>query len=287
MAQDIQSILQELDAGYNPQRQAINDQIAQLQPQADAQVQGLNQQKDSAYRDISRSAADRGMYFSSIPSQDQSDYVQKTYVPALAQVQTSLNSTKSSLLDSLNNVNLDQRKTAYGIRDAQLTREQAAADAAAARAAQAAQNASLGNLFGGGGNPTAPAPQNGKPDKYANVDRNAMQASVNNLLKTGNVARINQEYNAIKDSALKHGNIADQYKLELFNAAMQQNPNQPYNPTYANLIKQAMNYKAPAAKPGINYGKAVSTSLPNLVSGNPMGALSGGLMNALIQGIRR
>lgn len=147
MAQDISSILQELDAGYNPQRQAINDQIAQLQPQADAQVQGLKAQQSNAFNDITNGARDRGMGFSGIPIDEQAKYTAGTFLPAVAQVQQSLNTSKNSLVDALNNVNLDQRKTAYGIQSDQLTREQAAADAAAARAAQNAGIAGLANLF--------------------------------------------------------------------------------------------------------------------------------------------
>jgi hypothetical protein len=264
MAQAIDDILKELDAGYNPQRQAINDRITQLQPQADAQVAGLKQEQQNAFGDITNGARDRGIGFSGIPIAEQAKYTGSTFLPAVANVQSTLNTAKSSLYDNLNNINLDQRKTAYSIRDGQQTREQAAADAAAARAASAAQSTGLASLFGGV--TTQPVQKAAAVDPYAKVDRSAMQQSVNNLLKTNNVARINQEYNAIKQSAAR-GNVADKYKLELFDAAQKQNPNQPYNPAYATLIKQALNYKAPA--PVANQGFKAPTTFGGLV--NPLG----------------
>lgn len=157
MAQAIDDILRELDAGYNPQRQAINDRISQLQPQADAQVAGLKQEQTNAFGDITNGARDKGMGFSGIPIAEQAKYTGSTFLPAVAKVQQSVNDARSSLFDNLNNINLDQRKTAYGIQNDQLTREQAAAQAAAALKASQAQSASYGNLFSGAGGATAPA----------------------------------------------------------------------------------------------------------------------------------
>lgn len=160
MAQAIDDILKELDAGYNPQRQAINDQIAQLQPQADQQIQGLKAQQSNAFNDITNGARDRGMGFSGIPIDEQAKYTAGTFLPAVANVQQSVNTTKNSLLDSLNNVNLDQRKTAYGIQNNQQTLEQQAAQAAQARAdalaAQKAANAGASGLAGLFGNTAQP-----------------------------------------------------------------------------------------------------------------------------------
>lgn len=280
MAQDIDQILKELDAGYNPQRQAINDRITQLQPQADAQVAGLKQEQTNAFGDITDAARSRGMGFSGIPIAEQAKYTGSTFLPAVAKVQQSVNETKNSLYDNLNSINLDQRKTAYGVRDNQLTREQAAADAEAnRRASMESANAGAQGLLSMFGQNSQQAPAGNDP--YANVDRNAMQQSVTNLLKTNNVARINQEYNAIKKSA-GNGNLADKYKLELFDAAQKQNPNQPFNPTYANLIKQALNYKAVPQK-GYNYGQAAMTAIPGLLSANPTLGLTAALTRGLLR----
>lgn len=157
MAQDLGSIMQSLDAGYNPQRQLINDQIGQLPSQAASQTAGLQAQQNTAFDGITRSAQDRGMGFSGIPLQEQARYTSDNYLPAVAKVQESQNNAKTSLTDALNNVNQQQRTQAYGMQNDQLNREQQqaqfdATQAAAerARAASRADNAGFdfGSLMG-------------------------------------------------------------------------------------------------------------------------------------------
>lgn len=157
MAQDLGSIMQSLDAGYNPQRQLINDQIGQLPSQAASQTAGLQAQQNTAFDSITRGAQDRGMGFSGIPLQEQARYTSDNYLPAVAKVQESQNNAKTSLTDALNNVNQQQRTQAYGMQNDQLNREQQqaqfdASQAAAerARAASRADNAGFdfGSLLG-------------------------------------------------------------------------------------------------------------------------------------------
>lgn len=227
MAQQIDDILKELDAGYNPQRQAINNQIAQLQPQADAQIQGLKTQQQNAFTDITNGARDRGMGFSGIPIDEQAKYTGGTFLPAVANVQSSLNNSKNSLTDALNNVNLDQRKSAYGIRDGQLTREEAArqADAqlAAQKAAAAAQTSAYSNLLGGSQQVTTPQPQTPKApvptDKILSGGKSLNDATtaLQSLLSSKNSGVIRSTITAIQQSA-QRGNTYDQAKLQIINS---------------------------------------------------------------------
>lgn len=219
MADSIDSILQELDAGYNPARQAINDRLGQLQPQADAQIQGLKQQQTNAFQDITNGARDRGMGFSGIPIDEQAKYTGGTFLPAVANVQKSVQDGRNSLVDALNNTNIDQRKTAYGIRDAQLTREQAAADAAAARdaAVRAAQASNAGasglaGLFGGGSTGGAGGPIGGSLAGGRTVQQ--ADADVRGLINSNNGSRLISEIGAIQKSA-SYGNTYDQAKLQM------------------------------------------------------------------------
>lgn len=218
MAQDIQDILKELDAGYNPQRQAINDQIAQLQPQADQQVQGLKAQQTNAFDDITNGARDRGMGFSGIPISEQAKYTAGTFLPAVANVQKSVNDTKNSLLGSLNNLGLDQYKTAYSVRQNQQDMEEKQREfdqqLAAQKAAAASQNDAFSGLFGGGGG--------GSVSGQAGADPNAQlkQLAANDVvsvLKNNNVGQLTRYYNAIKASA-GYGNQKDQLKLQAMQA---------------------------------------------------------------------
>lgn len=90
-----------------------------------------------------------------------------SFLPAVAKVKQSQNDTKTSLLDALNNTNLDQRKYATSIQQnefnldeqrRQFEESQKAAREAAARAAAAASSFNAGSLLGAGGGGGAVAP---------------------------------------------------------------------------------------------------------------------------------
>lgn len=246
MAQGIEDILKELDAGYNPAKQAINDQIAQLQPQADQQVQGLKAQQSNAFNDITNGARDRGMGFSGIPLDEQAKYTAGTFLPAVANVQASVNNSKNSLLDSLNNLNIQQRTQAYGIRDNQATLEeqkrQFDAQQAAALAQQkaaAASQASLSSILGGGGSTTQTPATN---DPYATVNKAGANTAIKQLLGTNNPNLIAQTLNAISASAAR-GNLYDKYKLDLLQSLQ---GNSQYGPLLSKVSK-TNNSKVPGA----------------------------------------
>lgn len=158
MAQDLTSIIQELDAAYNPSRQTINDRINGLQGAQDADVAGLQATQTQAFDDITAGARSRGIGFSGIPLQEQAKYTASSFLPAVAKVKQSYNDGRNSLVDTLNNMNIDQRKTAMSIRETQQNRDFEAEQARLAREAQtraaAAANASSGalsSLFNGAG----------------------------------------------------------------------------------------------------------------------------------------
>ncbi len=155
MAQNIEDIIRELDAGYNPSRQLIQQKIDSLPSQADAQIKGLEATQGKAFEDITAGARARGIGFSGIPLADQAKYTATDFLPAVARVRTSQNDTQSSLLGALNDINLDQRKTAFSVRAGQEANDlEGAKMAAAERASRAASAAggsgSLASLFGGG-----------------------------------------------------------------------------------------------------------------------------------------
>ena len=49
MAQTIDEILKELDAGYNPSRDLINKRLAAVPGEAEAQIAGLDAKKTAAF----------------------------------------------------------------------------------------------------------------------------------------------------------------------------------------------------------------------------------------------
>lgn len=249
MAQAIDEILKELDAGYNPSRDLINKRLAAVPGEAEAQIAGLDAKKTAAFDSITAGARNRGMGFSGIPLEEQAKYSATDYMPAVASVRKSQNEVTNNLTDALNNINLDQRKTAYQIRDNQvaqdIAREQQAAQERAARAAAAASSAWMSGLSGGDSGQSSQQ-QTPTADPYAKIDRNQAANSIRGMLNSGDVARINREIAAITKSA-NYGNVFDKYKLELLKAAQTPNNSGPYDPRYANIIKQAMAYKPPTS----------------------------------------
>jgi hypothetical protein len=236
MAQDLNAIISELDAAYNPSRQTINDRINGLQGAQDSDIAGLQAQQTQAFDDITNGARSKGMGFSGIPIQEQAKYTASSFLPAVAKVKQSYSDGRNSLVDALNNMNIDQRKTAMSIRETQQNRDFEAQQAqlqrdAAARAASASSGA-LGSILGGG----APTPQGGQPaqaDPYAKVDKNNANVTVKRMLSTNDPARIAKEINAISASAA-YGNMMDRYKLDLLQSLQQ---NSQYGSLLAKVAK--------------------------------------------------
>lgn len=123
MARELSEVLKELDASYNPQRQSINERIAALPAQAEAEIAGLKGQQTQAFDSILSGARSRGLGFSGIPLGEQATYTSSQFLPAVARVRQSQNENQRSLSDALNSVSLDQNKYAQSIRQAELDRD--------------------------------------------------------------------------------------------------------------------------------------------------------------------
>src|SRR5688572_31281615 len=89
LARTLDEILQEIDAGYNPQRQSIQTRLDALPAQADAEIAGLKATQEQAFGDILGGARDRGMGFSGVPLAEQSRYTASQFLPAVARVRQS------------------------------------------------------------------------------------------------------------------------------------------------------------------------------------------------------
>lgn len=109
---DYQSAYDQLASAYNPQTDLVNQQIAQLAPQQQAQQAGLDQAKVNAFKDITNQSNSRGVLFSGVPIDQQATYVGTKYLPAVADLNTSFNNQKTTLLGQLNSLNADRSKTA-------------------------------------------------------------------------------------------------------------------------------------------------------------------------------
>jgi hypothetical protein len=255
-------ILAETNSIYDPQVASVQQQIGQLPGQTAAEEQGLQAKQTQAFGDILNGARRRNLGFSGIPLAEQAQYTATNYLPALANLHTAQNQRATSLQDAILGIRERQNQYAQGIYQQEQDR------ALQARAA-ADQAAAYRSLFGGQQSPT-PAPQAPAADPYAGINKNNAYASVAGVLNSGNVAAINSFLNAITASA-KYGNVYDQYKLDLVNSILQGDKTSAFDPRYANLIKQAQNYVAPAPKKN-TVTKAKEQV--NEINNNPLSGLS-------------
>ncbi len=142
---------------YQPQTDLVNTQLAQLPTQQAAQQASLDQAKVNAFKDITNQSNSRGVLFSGVPIDQQATYTGTKYLPAVANMQTSFNNQKTSLLGSLNNINAQRMTTARGIQSNQqsnLTAYQKAQSDAAYKNAQlqlSAQRNAISASKGSGG----------------------------------------------------------------------------------------------------------------------------------------
>lgn len=109
---DYQSVYDSLGTQYQPQVDLVNSQIAQLAPQQEAEQASLDQAKVNAFKDITNSANSKGVLFSGVPIDQQSTYVGTKYLPAVANLKTSFNNTKNTLLGQINTLSANRQKQA-------------------------------------------------------------------------------------------------------------------------------------------------------------------------------
>lgn len=118
MNPDLQSIYSSLNSVYDPQRQAISQQIGNVQQGQTAQLAGLQQQQNTAFQDINDGANARGMAYSGAPIQEQMKYTGGTYLPAVANLQAQTNQNVYGLQSAQNALGAQQTQQASGMYDA-------------------------------------------------------------------------------------------------------------------------------------------------------------------------
>lgn len=102
---DYNTVYDQLGSTYQPQTDLVNQQIAQLQPQQDAAQASLDQAKVNAFKDITNSANSKGVLFSGVPVDQQATYVGTKYLPAVADLKSTFQNNKNTLLGQLNDIN--------------------------------------------------------------------------------------------------------------------------------------------------------------------------------------
>lgn len=95
---DLQALIAEQTAALQPQYQLIDQSVASNEQAGAAQEAGLSATKDKSFKNIEQTAQNKGMFFSGFSPAEQAEYTASTYLPALAQLQSTIASTRSNLL---------------------------------------------------------------------------------------------------------------------------------------------------------------------------------------------
>ena len=117
---DLQSLIAEQQAGLKPQLGLIDQDIQANDNSGQAQIAGLGAQQQQAFGQIEQGAQNKGMFFSGFSPDQQAKYTGSTYLPALAQLQSTIAGTRSSLLGKKADLNKGAFDVATNQRDQDL-----------------------------------------------------------------------------------------------------------------------------------------------------------------------
>jgi hypothetical protein len=117
--QSLDQILAELNPLYDPQRQAIKQNIDYAQQGETALLQQQDALKTQAFGDIAQTAQDRGMYFSGFQPDQQAQYLGTTYLPTVAKIRNDTQQRVTGLNTDLSNLEAGVRKSAMDTQQGQ------------------------------------------------------------------------------------------------------------------------------------------------------------------------
>lgn len=110
---NLQDLIKTQQDALQPQYSLIDQSIAANDTSGTAQVAGLEAKKTQAFGDITQAANDRGGYFSGYTPHEQATYTAGTYLPALAQLQSTIAQTRMGLLGKKADLGTKAFDTAY------------------------------------------------------------------------------------------------------------------------------------------------------------------------------
>lgn len=114
---DLNKLIAQIGQSVKPQQALIESDIAANDKAGAAQIEGLGAQKDQAFNDITQAAQDKNMFFSGFSPSEQAKYTAGTYLPALAQLQATIASTRSQLLGKKADLQKGVFDTAFATRE--------------------------------------------------------------------------------------------------------------------------------------------------------------------------
>lgn len=137
---DLQALIAEQTASLKPQYDLIEGDIVSNANAGQAQEIGLGAKKDKAFKQIGQASQDKGMFFSGFSPNEEAEYTAGTYLPALAQLQATIASTRSNLLGKKAELGKSAFDTATNIREQDISTKNSWDAAERQRAFQAEQD---------------------------------------------------------------------------------------------------------------------------------------------------
>lgn len=95
---DLQAVIGQIGQSVIPMKQQIDADIAANEQYGTAQLAGLEAKKVKGFQQIDQNAQNKNMFFSGLSADDQAEYLSDTYLPAVAQLQNTIATTRSGLL---------------------------------------------------------------------------------------------------------------------------------------------------------------------------------------------
>lgn len=120
---DTSQYIAQLAPIYDPQRSIIQQQRAQIEPQAQAQLSALEQAKINAFRDIGVAARSRGMQFSGFAPEQEARYLGATYLPAVASLKAKQQDSMTALDKALADIATNQQTQALNLYQTDVARK--------------------------------------------------------------------------------------------------------------------------------------------------------------------
>lgn len=114
VVQSLNDLIAEQNTALQPEQSQLDTQIAANDTSGTAQVAGLDAAKTTAFKGITQAANDRGGYFSGFTPTEEAGYTGSTYLPALAKLQSTIDSTKNTLLGQKANLTTTANTNALG-----------------------------------------------------------------------------------------------------------------------------------------------------------------------------
>lgn len=181
--QNLQDIVNQISAAYAPQKALIDQSITANDQSGAAQTAGIEAKKTQAFGGIDQTATNRGMAFSGFTPDQQAKYTGSTYLPALANLQNTIASTRSSLLGKKAGLDTSANTQAFTVHQGQVSEAQKWQDQqdAAARAEQQRQEQ---NAFTSSEN----AKNRASSIAAANAKASAVQPSASDIKKADSQA---------------------------------------------------------------------------------------------------